>query len=91
MSASANKLPVTSRVLAAFFGGYILATSISIAVARIFSGAQSEAVISAVLISFIVWLLAIIWSFYSKTAKMAWFGLVLPSVAIGVVTWLITK
>ena len=73
------RLAVTSRVLAAVVGGYLLASLASVCMTLWLPTSRADAVISGMLSSFVFYLLAVIWCFACRTAWRAWFGVLLPS------------
>lgn len=67
-------LALTSRIIAALFGGYLLAALSSIAALALpIDGRQ--AVFVGMLISFLLYAGAVIWVFAVRSAWRAWFGL----------------
>ncbi|WP_339545676.1 DUF3649 domain-containing protein [Pseudomonas sp. RA_35y_Pfl2_P32] len=76
------RLAVTSRVLAALFGGYLLAALASICMSLWLPMARAEAVISGMMTSFLVYLVAVLWCFASRSAWQAWLGLLLPGIVL---------
>lgn len=75
---------VFSRVVAAVVGGYGLATTASIVLARVMPGPKVDAVLAAVLLSFAVYVGAILWAFAARTAWRAWWGLLGAAVVCAV-------
>lgn len=65
---------VFSRVLAATVGGFLIANLSVPVLAGLFSGQGVLATYSAMLLSFVVWLIAIIWVFSAATLKRVWTG-----------------
>lgn len=76
------RLAVTSRVLAALLGGYVLAALASICLGLWLPMPRADAVISAMMTSFLVYLVAVLWCFACRSAWQAWFGLAVPGVAL---------
>jgi hypothetical protein len=83
---------VASRVLAAVLGGYVLAALSSVCMAWLLPMARGEAVVSAMMLSFLVYLVAVLWCFACRTAGRAWLGLAMPALALaaasGVLHWI---
>ncbi|MEJ5152416.1 PepSY-associated TM helix domain-containing protein [Comamonas sp. MYb396] len=81
----AYRLQVSSRVLAACLGGYGLASLAAAALARMLprlSGLSSaEAVLSASLLSFVLYTALAIWVFSTRRASQAWLGLAMLAMA----------
>jgi ethanolamine transporter EutH len=76
---SSPAMSVTSRVIAALLGGYVLATAAGIAVAAWLPGEKHNGVIAGMLLTFTFWVGAVIWCFATRTAVRAWLGLLLVS------------
>ena len=87
------RLAVTSRVLAAVFGGYLMASLAAICLALWIPTSRADAVITGMMSSFVFYLLAVLWCFACRTAWRAWFGVMLPSAAFailaGVGLWMV--
>ncbi|MEJ5059177.1 MULTISPECIES: DUF3649 domain-containing protein [unclassified Pseudomonas] len=86
------RLAVTSRVLAAVFGGYLVTALASVCLTLWVPMALTEAVVTGMMSSFMVYLLAVIWCFACRTAWRAWFGLIVTSLllaaAAGLAYWM---
>lgn len=76
------RLAVTSRVLAALFGGYLLAALASICLSLWLPMPRAEAVVSGMMTSFLVYLVAVLWCFASRSAWQAWLGLAVPGLVL---------
>ena len=72
------RLGVTSRLLAAVGGGYVLASLASVCLSFWLPLSRADAVVSGMLSSFVFYLLAVIWCFACRSAARAWFGLLVP-------------
>ncbi|MDE1164981.1 MAG: DUF3649 domain-containing protein [Pseudomonas sp.] len=72
------RLAVASRVVAAALGGYVLASLASVCVAWLMPGSRADAVVTAMMLSFLVYLVAVLWCFACHSAWRAWLGLLLP-------------
>lgn len=79
------RLAVASRVIAALIGGYLLTALSSICLAQFLPLARAEAVVLSMTLSFLVYLLAVLWCFACRTAWRAWLGVLLPSAVLGAV------
>ncbi len=88
----AYRLGVCSRILAAALGGYVLASLVGISLAALMPLARAEAMVSGMLLSFLVYVVAVLWCFASHTAWRAWLGLLVPSLVLvavnGLLQWL---
>ncbi|WP_340051356.1 DUF3649 domain-containing protein [Pseudomonas proteolytica] len=72
------RLDVTSRLLAAVVGGYVLASLASVCLSFWLPLSRADAVVSGMLSSFVFYLLAVIWCFACRSAARAWFGVLVP-------------
>lgn len=82
------RLAVTSRVLAAVLGGYALAALASVSLTLLLPMARAEAVVTGMMTSFLVYLVAVLWCFACRSAWQAWFGLMAPSAALAAISGL---
>ena len=76
-------IEIVSRVAAALFGGYALAAVSAVFLALSLPLARSEAVLTGIMISFVVYVCAALWVFAASSAWRAWAGLVLPGLLLG--------
>ncbi|REF01977.1 DUF3649 domain-containing protein [Cupriavidus plantarum] len=85
------RLAVASRALAAIFGGYGLAAlsagCFSLALIRWVGMPRSEAVVTATLLAFVWYVLAVIWVFATRNAWRAWAGLAVPCAIFALGWW----
>lgn len=72
---------LASRVVAAVLGGYALAALASVAAVALPLPA-AEAVLTGMLVSFLVYACAVIWVFAVRNAYRAWGGLLLAALAL---------
>ena len=88
----AYRLAVTSRVVAALFGGYLLAALTSVCLTQWLPMSRADAVVTGMLLSFLAYLGAVIWCFACRTAWRAWIGILLPAALLaalfGIGRWL---
>ncbi|MHC8409655.1 DUF3649 domain-containing protein [Pseudomonas sp. Hz4] len=82
------RLAVTSRVLAAVLGGYLVAALASVSLTMWLPMPRAEAVVTGMMSSFLVYLVAVLWCFACRSAWQAWFGLIVPSVVLAAVSGL---
>lgn len=86
------RLAVTSRVLAAALGGYLVATAFSVCLAQWLPFTRAESVVLAMTVSFVSWLLVALWCFACRSAWHAWLGVLAPAALFaafyGVGRWL---
>lgn len=79
------RLVITSRAIAAVAGGYALAAAfaaaLSLALAQF--APRVEAVLTATMLSWLVYAMGAGWAFYARTAWGAWAGTLLPALALG--------
>lgn len=73
------RLAVTSRVLAAVIGGYLMASLAAICLALWLPTSLADAVVTGMMSSFVFYLLAVLWCFACRTAWRAWAGVMVPS------------
>ncbi|MQB15485.1 DUF3649 domain-containing protein [Pseudomonas lactis] len=73
------RLAVTSRVLAAVIGGYLMASLAAICLALWLPTSSADAVVTGMMSSFVFYLLAVLWCFACRTAWRAWAGVMVPS------------
>ncbi|HEL2956847.1 MULTISPECIES: DUF3649 domain-containing protein [Stenotrophomonas] len=79
-------LPLVSRILAALFGGYVLAALCSIAALALpIDGRQ--AVFTGMLASFLLYAGAVVWVFAVRSAWRAWLGLIVAALPL----WLVAQ
>ena len=82
------RLAVTSRVLAAVLGGYVVAALASVSLSLWLPMARADAVVTGMMTSFLAYLSAVIWCFACRSAWRAWLGLMVPSLVLAVVSGL---
>ena len=82
------RLAVTSRVLAAVLGGYLVSALASVSLTMWLPMARAEAVVTGMMSSFLVYLVAVLWCFACRTAWQAWIGLMVPSLMLAAVSGL---
>ncbi|MGE8392711.1 DUF3649 domain-containing protein [Pseudomonas sp. BIGb0427] len=82
------RLAVTSRSLAAVFGGYLLAAMASVCITLLLPVPRAEAVISGMMLSFLFYLVAFLWCFACRSAWQAWLGVLVPSLVLAMVSGL---
>ena len=75
----AYRLAVTSRILAALFGGYLIAALASVCITQWVPMSRADAVVTGMMASFVAYLLVVIWCFACRTAWRAWAGVLLPA------------
>lgn len=77
--------PIISRIAAALLGGYLFTYAFTAALARLLPMDKVDAMVTASLLSFLIYTLAITWVFACRNTRRAWAGmaLALPLAAIG--------
>ena len=86
----AYRLAVASRVLAAAFGGYALASAATVLLALVWPGdSRPEALLWASMLSFTLYSVAAIWVFAARSATRAWVGIVAVTAACAALAWLL--
>ncbi|CAB5716267.1 Protein of uncharacterised function (DUF3649) [Delftia tsuruhatensis] len=84
-------LLVLSRLLAAVFGGYALASALAAFLAGALPGARVDAVLAGMQWSFVLHLLAVIWAFSPVSVGRVWLGLLVPTAVLGAVALLLAR
>lgn len=84
---------VFSRVMAAIFAGYALATTSTLFINQLLTPASGkyQALHSGLLLSFLVYACAVMWVFSVSTAKHAWIGLIKLNIILMVLTWVLVQ
>lgn len=88
---AAYRLAVASRALAAAVGGYVLAWFATIVLSLAWPAPKAQAVMWATMISFLVYALAVIWVFATRSAARAWAGMLGASAVLALLAWLLAK
>lgn len=78
------RLAVLSRAAAAVLGGYAVASLFAYCLALALPIRRADAVLTGMLSSFAIFLIAVIWVFAARTALRAWCGLLLPIAGLAV-------
>jgi hypothetical protein len=81
----AYRLAVASRIIAAVFGGYLVAALTSVCITQWLPLPRADAVVTGMMLSFISYLLAVIWCFACRSAWRAWAGIVLPAAILALI------
>ena len=93
LNLSGPRWDIFFRIMAASFGGYMLATSSSLFLGKLFLpivGAY-QAIHIGLLFSFLVYACAAMWVFSVSSAGKAWLGLIKLNLALVVLTWLLMQ
>lgn len=77
---------VASRVGAAALGGYALAYASTACLTVLLPLPKTEAVLTAAMLSFLLYAGAIIWAFAAATPWRAWLGLLAPTAVLAAIT-----
>lgn len=77
---------LASRIVAALFGGYVLAALTSIA-ALTLPMSKPQAVLTGMLLSFVVYALAVIGVFAARNVWRAWAGLLVAALLLVLMAW----
>ncbi|HWK71087.1 DUF3649 domain-containing protein [Pollutimonas sp. M17] len=78
--------PLVSRIVAALFGGYVLAALASVATLAL-PMSKPQAVLAGMLASFVIYACAVIWVFAARSALRAWAGLLAVAVPLLAAAW----
>lgn len=79
---------VFSRIIAAVLGGYALASVSAAALAIWLPMRRVDAVVTASMLAFVIYSVAIMWVFAARSTTRAWAGIMLPTAALGGLFWL---
>ncbi|MES2604472.1 MAG: DUF3649 domain-containing protein [Pseudomonadota bacterium] len=79
------RLGILSRVLAASVGAYVLVNLANYALSFLLPFEQYQGLLFAMQISFLFYTLAIIWAFAARTARRAWFGLLIVAAPLALI------
>ncbi|MDQ7957744.1 MAG: DUF3649 domain-containing protein [Pseudomonadota bacterium] len=82
------RLAVASRALAAIVGGYGVAALASAVLALWLPGTRASATVWATLAAFVVYVVAVMAVFGTRSAWRAWGGLVAAALVLGALLWL---
>ncbi|MEQ9509776.1 MAG: DUF3649 domain-containing protein [Alloalcanivorax xenomutans] len=86
---NATRLSVASRVIAAGLGGYALSAAATAALSLGLPMPRVDAVITASVLSFLIYSAAVIWAFACATTARAWAGIAIPALLCGALVWLL--
>ena len=70
-------------MLAAVVGGYAAANAVALGLAQILPMSRGDAVMTGILLTYLVYAAAVVWVFAARSARRAWFGILLTSAAFG--------
>ncbi len=79
MKRGASRTDTLSRVAAAAVGGYALSATAAVGLALVLPVPRADAVLTGTMLSFIVYVCAVLWVFSAASATRAWTGLVLSA------------
>jgi hypothetical protein len=90
---SSPRWAVFSRIMAAIFGGYALATASSLFIGQLLlsSVGKYQAIHIGLLLTFIVYACTAMWVFSVSSASKAWISLIKCSVFFVAATWLLMQ
>lgn len=83
------RLAVASRVLAAALGGYAVAAASTRLLSLTWPAPPSQAVMWASMLSFVIWAVAVLWVFATRSAWRAWWGLSAATGLVVLAEWLL--
>lgn len=90
-SAASYRLLLASRVTAAIFGGYALASGATVFLSAVLPLTRAEAVLAATLASFAIYTAAIIWAFAVRSVAQVWWGMLGSAAVLGGVGLLLAR
>lgn len=82
-------LRLLSRVAAAIFGGYALASACAVFLAAVLPLSRAEAVLTGSMAALVVYTGAVVWVFAVRSPGRAWWGLLLPAAVLDAVGWVL--
>jgi hypothetical protein len=77
--AARYRIGVASRAFAASIGGYALASAATALLSVLLPMPRVEAVVTATLLSILIYAGAVIWVFAARSAARAWLGIAAPT------------
>lgn len=87
MNSGSSPWPTVSRILAAVPGGYLFTYAFTAALARVLPLNKADAMVSATLLSFVVYTLVILWVFTRHNHWRAWAGIATAVPLAGIGFW----
>lgn len=78
---------VASRAMAALFGGYALSSAATVLMALLWPAPLAQAVLWATMLSFVVYTVAAIWVFTTRSAARAWAGMWVGTALLSALAW----
>ena len=85
---SLPSLSTLARIAAAILGGYLCANAAALALAALLPLAESDAVMTGMLLSFALYCCAVIYAFSSRSAYRAWTDIAGCSLLFLLLAWL---
>ncbi len=82
-----SRAGILFRTIAAALGGYSLSAWAAACLALALPMARSEAVLTATMFSFLLYVCAILWAFAVSSALRAWIGLGVANAVLAAVFW----
>lgn len=83
------RLLVLSRIIAAVVGGYAFSTMVILILTYLLPLPQKDALMLSTMLSYIIYLLTIIWVFSVKTVRTAWIGMIASTGLLGALAFLL--
>lgn len=77
------RMAVLSRAVAAILGGYALAAFGGSCIALLMRTSRAEAALTGMMSGFLIYALAVLWTFAARRTRTALIGLALPTAATG--------
>ncbi|MFT4176077.1 MAG: DUF3649 domain-containing protein [Luteolibacter sp.] len=78
---------MASRILAAIFGGYLLASGIAASLPLVLPMRPENAVPAASMLGYLGYAAAVLWAFSCRKAWQAWLGILVPAGICLLVVW----
>lgn len=78
---------VASRVIGAAIGGYALVSAASVLMALVLPLPQAQAVLASMMISFILYVVVVIWAFSTRSVARVWWGILSMTAVLALLSW----
>ena len=89
VATAAYRWAIASRVAAAALGGYALTSVATVVLALLWPAPKAQALLWASMLSFVVYAVAVIWVFATRSATRAWGGLLGATALLAALAWLL--
>ncbi len=87
---ASSAVQVIQRIIAAVFGGYVLAAAVSACLSYVMPMSRVEATLTGMLVSFLLYVAVVMWVFAVKSLKRMWWQLGSATVVFGALAVLLS-